>query len=92
MVLSQILNGSLAQVPDLVTLHLVIWKYSCSYLDLLNVDTFHYTRSKKITFVNTTTGLIRKVLILKWEVVKVIVMQVFQNPDFLLKAWIYHCQ
>lgn len=62
-VLSHTLNGSLAQVHDLVTLHLVIWKYSYSYLDLLNVDTFHCTRSKKVTFVNTTTGLIRKVLI-----------------------------
>lgn len=62
-----------------------------SYSDLLNVDTFHYTGSKKITFVNTTTGLIRKVL--KWEVVEVIVIDTsFPKSSFSLESFdFYHC-
>lgn len=38
---------------------------SLSYADLTNSDTFHYTISK-ITFINSTTNLIRKI-VKYWE-------------------------
>lgn len=48
-----------------------------AYSDLQNVNTFHYKRSRKITFVNVTTYLLRKVL--KREAVKVRVIGMFSK-------------
>lgn len=58
--------------------NIILWSFGSSvpntgtldYSDLHNVSTFHYRRSKKITFVNVTTDFIRKVF--RWEAVKVI--------------------
>lgn len=46
---------------------------SLSYTSLTNSDTFHDTISTKITFINSTTDLIRKVF-KYWEAGKLMVM------------------
>ena len=52
---------------------------SLSFADLLIVDTFQLKISKKFTFINNTTNLIRKVS-KYWEVVKLM----FENSLFIL--------
>lgn len=75
----------------MVLLHnaLAIWKIfdPLRYADLSNLNTFHYTVSKKIAFVSITRGLIRKIL-KYWETIHLTVYQFSKILIFALKAMI----
>ena len=59
---------------------------SLSYANITNVDTFHYTIFQKITFVNITSSLIRKIFKYREDIKLTVVDTSFQHSNFHLKA------